>query len=41
MEKIVDIIHNQYQGFGDVTDDEDFDESELGWEGASEDIDIE
>lgn len=41
MEKIVDIVHNQYQSSDDVTDDENFDESELGWEGASEDSDIE
>ena len=32
-EKIVDVVHNEYQGSDDVIDDEDFDESEFGWEG--------
>ena len=32
-EKIVDVVHKEYQGSDDVIDDEDFDESEFGWEG--------
>ena len=32
-EKIVDVVHSEYQGSADVIDDEDFDESEFGWEG--------
>ena len=35
-EKIAD-AHNEYQGSDDVIDNEEFDESEFGWEGASDD----
>ena len=28
-EKIVDVVHNEYQGSDDVIDNEDFNESEL------------
>ena len=40
-EKVADVVHNEYQGSDDVIDDEDFDESEFGWEGASDDSDTE
>ena len=36
-EKIADVVHNEYQGSDGVTDNEDFDESEFGWGGASDD----
>ena len=36
-EKIADVVHNEYQGSDDVIDNEDFNESELEWEGASDD----
>ena len=35
-EKIV-VVHNEYQGSDDVTDNEDFNESEFEWEGTSDD----
>ena len=41
MNKIADVVHNEYQGSDDETDNEDFDESEFGWEGASDDSDTE
>ena len=40
-EKIADVVHSEYQGSDDAIDDEDFDESEFGWEGASDDSDTE
>ena len=36
-EKIADVVHNEYQGSDGVTDNEDFDESEFGREGTSDD----
>ena len=36
-EKFADVVHNEYQGSDGVTDNEDFDVSEFGWEGASDD----
>ena len=36
-EKIADAVHNEYQGSDGVTDNEDFDESEFGREGTSDD----
>ena len=36
-EKIADVVHNGYQDSDDVIDDEDYDESESRWEGASDD----
>ena len=40
-EKIADVVHNEYQGSDDVTYDIDSDESEVGWEGTSDDGDTE
>ena len=37
LKKIADVVHNEYQGSDDVIDNEDFNESELEWEGASDD----
>ena len=36
-EKVFDVAHNEYQGSDDVIDIEKFNESEFGWEGASDD----
>ena len=40
-EKNIQVIYNECQDSDDVIDDEDFDESEFEWEGASNDSDTE